>query len=120
MNQQATADARSLLKNVIWESLHAIHEYTCDLTEEAFAQSRLVRDAIIRHLDLISRTAHKIPPDFRDRHADVAWERLDTLKHDLVISEASGLGHPPQAWRVIRQDLPAIQEQVRRAIEEDR
>lgn len=118
MNQVITASARSLLKNVIWESLAAINRYTRDLSEEEFAQNRLVQDALIRHLDLINRTAHKIPQDFRDRYLDVVWEKLDTLKHNLVISEISGISRSSEAWRVIREELPDIQEQVRRTIEQ--
>lgn len=98
----------------ILEAVARIDEYTADMTEAAFLETKLVQDAVIRNFEVIgeaSRNIDKHFPEFRAKHAEVPWisayEMRNALSHgyfkiDLEI-----------VWQTIRKNLPEFVAQVR-------
>jgi len=52
----------------IFEAISRIEEYTRDLSFENFAESRLVRDAVIRNLEIVGEADKNIPAEVKEKH----------------------------------------------------
>jgi len=48
-----------------------VMRYSEDLSAEQFESNELVRDAVLRNLELLGEAAKQIPDDVRDRHPAV-------------------------------------------------
>ena len=72
----------------ILEAIDVIHSYTADLTEAEFLDTRMVRDAVIRNLEIIGEASRSIQqrfPEFAAAYPDSApinaWEMRNRLIH---------------------------------------
>jgi uncharacterized protein with HEPN domain len=83
------------------------------MSEEAFLQSPITQDAVIRNLEIIGKACHNVlrhHPTFAATHADIPWrspyEMRNALAHgyfsvDLV-----------STWATILNDLPDLASRI--------
>jgi uncharacterized protein with HEPN domain len=93
----------------ILEAIARIAEYTEDIDEVAFLDSKMIQDAVLRNIEIIGEAARNIErtaPDFAARHSEVPWSIIYTMRNriahgyfkvDLEI-----------VWRTIQRDLPEL------------
>jgi uncharacterized protein with HEPN domain len=71
--------------------------------------------AVVRALEIVGEAAKRIPHSFRDRHPEVPWRSMagirDKLIHDYVNVNLEVV------WKTVHEDLPLLQERVRRLLE---
>ena len=98
----------------ILDAIERIHEYTKGLGEDAFLQTPIVQDAVIRNLEVIGEACRNIlrhHPEFAAEHADIPWrspyEMRNALSHGYFTIE---LGW---TWTTIRNDLPPFEARIR-------
>ncbi len=65
-------DPMIFLRHIL-ESIEKIEEYTRGFTEEKFAGSPKIQDAVLRNLEIIGEAAKNIPKDFTGKYPDVPW-----------------------------------------------
>lgn len=53
-----------------------VMRYSEGLSSEQFEANELVRDAVLRNLELLGEAAKQVPDDVRDRHPAVPWRRI--------------------------------------------
>lgn len=98
------ARERDWLETIV-ENCERIDGYLGDRTEQDFAESGLIRDAVERCLERIAEAAVRLGP-----------ERLKAIAPDLALHELRGLGNilrheydrvdPRIIWNTARYDLP--------------
>lgn len=101
-------ETRLLLSDIL-ECIEWIEPYTTE-GREAFLQNRMIRDAVVRNLEVIGEATKQLPLSLRENYPDVPWKRIaglrDVLIHDYVRVD------PEEVWRVIEQNLPELKTNI--------
>jgi len=95
-----------LYVNDILESIKRIENYTIDLSYEDFIENDLVRDAVLRNLEVIGEAAKSIPDEVRDQYPDVPWRRIVGLRN-IVIHEYFGVDFE-NIWKIVKENIPEV------------
>lgn len=91
------------------DCLGRILSYVAD-GRQAFMQSTLIQDAVIRNLQILAESPQRVSDDLKSAHPEVDWRGMagfrnvlvhDYLTIDLVI-----------VWNVIEGNLPELQRHV--------
>jgi uncharacterized protein with HEPN domain len=91
----------------IKECIALIELYTAS-GKEAFFQTRMIQDAVIRNLEIIGEATKNLSPDFRLAHPEIPWRQMaglrDVLIHDYLRIDLE------EIWLVIETDLPDLKQ----------
>lgn len=104
-------DPRLYLDDIA-EAIEAIEEYTSGITYEAFSETRLVQDAVIRRVEIIGEAARRLPQQFKDSFADTPWVDIVGMRN-RVTHEYFGV-LLDRIWLVVQRDLPILKRQIER------
>ncbi len=93
------------------ECLERIEEYA-GVDEAKFVNSRLIKDGVIRNLELIGEASKNPSTELRDATPEIPWRQIagmrDVLIHDdLKVNLA-------RVWSTVVTDLPPLRETVLR------
>ncbi|MBI4881184.1 MAG: DUF86 domain-containing protein [Planctomycetes bacterium] len=88
------------------EALARIREYTAALDEDSFRSNRLVVDAVLRNIATLGEAASAVPAEVRERHAQVPWQKLVSMRNVLV-HEYFGISLEV-VWKTVAEDLPPL------------
>ena len=90
----------------ILEAMNNIETYVKDLTYETFIQNNMVKDAVLRNLEVIGEAAKNISKDIKTEYAGIPWKRIVGLRN-IVIHEYFGVDME-NIWKIITDNLPQI------------
>lgn len=101
-------DQRVYLRDML-DRIERIEEYTRD-GREAFEQSRLIQDGVVRSFEVIGEVVKRLSDDLKAKHPDIPWRRIagfrDVLIHDYdeVLTD--------EVWRVVEVNLQPLKHVV--------
>jgi uncharacterized protein with HEPN domain len=104
-----------LYVNDILESIKRIEDYTTDLSYDDFIKNDLVRDAVLRNLEVIGEAAKSIPDEVRKEYSDVPWKRIIGLRN-IVIHEYFGVDFE-NIWKIITENIPETKPYIEQILE---
>jgi len=93
----------------IRDALDAIKDYTVG-GEEAFYQTRMIQDAVIRNLEIIGEATKNLSPALRENHPHTPWKQIAGLR-DILIHQYFGVDLK-LVWTVVQVRLPALRDQT--------
>jgi uncharacterized protein with HEPN domain len=67
----------------ILESIEKIQSHT-EGGLEAFAQTPIIQDAVIRNFAVIGEATKRLPKDSRHRYSDIPWQKMAGLRDVLI------------------------------------
>jgi len=102
----------------ILESIDTIEEYTKDLSEGAFLESREKQDAVIRRLEIIGEAVKNLPEDFKKEHSDVVWNKAMGTRN-ILIHHYFGIDLEI-VWDTVVRSLPDFKQQIKNLIEKEK
>lgn len=101
-------DDRVYLGHIL-DAIGLIESYTRSGREEFFTNP-LVRDAVLRNLEVIGEAVKNLADAVRARAPQVPWRRIAGLR-DVLVHQYFGVSLP-LVWEVVEQDLPELRRQV--------
>ena len=97
----------------IRDCLERIAEYTA-AGEQAFAESRLIQDGVIRNLEVIGEATKNLSTDLRAANPEIPWRQIagmrDVLIHDYLKVNLA------RVWNTVHTDLPPLRATVLRLL----
>lgn len=99
----------------IRDGIASIRKYTSD-GRARFDADELVRVWCLRHIEVIGEAASKLPPEWRERYAEVPWRAIIAMRNLLIHGYADA--EDEELWRVVENDLEPLDRCVERMLGE--
>lgn len=87
-----------------------IEEYVGNMGFEEFRKNKLVRDAVIRNLEVIGEAAKNIPKEIKEEHSEIKWREIAGLR-DILIHKYFEV-NIRILWDIIEDKLPDLKKKV--------
>lgn len=87
-----------------------IEDYTENLGFAEFRQNKLVRDAVIRNLEIIGEAAKNISKEIKGKHSEIEWREIAGLR-DILIHRYFEV-NTRILWDIIKNKLPDLKKKV--------
>jgi uncharacterized protein with HEPN domain len=97
-------DDRVYLTHIL-ECIQNIEEYVPEGRDQ-FMYSKIVRDAVIRNLEIIGEATKNISTEFRSQHPEIPWRAMAGMR-DVLIHNYMGVDLNI-VWNTIDRELPKI------------
>jgi uncharacterized protein with HEPN domain len=95
--------------NHVIEVADAVASYIKDVTPEDFSKNRMLYDAVMRNLQILSESTQKISGETKDRYVDISWKDISGFRNILVHDYLEGVDWRT-VWNVAGRDLPKLRE----------
>lgn len=105
----------SLYLSNIKECIERIESYTRD-GKEAFMQTPMIQDAVIRNFEIIGEATKRLSTDLKAVYPDVPWQQIagfrDVLIHDYLKVNLN------RVWGVVELNLPELKATVKKILDD--
>ena len=101
------ADARD--PAYLWDMLDAarsIEEFTRGAGVDDYAQSKMMRSAVERQLEILGEAARRVSQGFKEEHPQVPWRQVVGLRN--VLAHEYGDIRDERVWQIVSGDLPSL------------
>ena len=102
------SDDNELLR-FIDECLELLDEYSAR-GSEAFLAERLLRDAVVRRMEILADATGRLSDDLKNRHPEIPWRAIVGFRN--VVAHAYMGVAMERVWEYLISDLPALRELV--------
>ncbi len=101
----------SLYLEHVLEAIAKILEYTNGMDEEEFLANELVKDGVVRKIEIIGEAIKNLPPDFKEKHKQVPWKDIAGMR-DRIIHSYFDVDYKI-VWATVQKDIPELERLVR-------
>ena len=102
----------------ILESLDLVKQYVGSMNFDDFKEDRKTVDAVVRNLEIIGEASKFIPDSIKNKYCDVDWPGMVGLRNriahkyfDISLNVV---------WRIIKNELPTLNEQMKQILEKEK
>lgn len=93
------------------DAADAIREFIGPLTREDFFRQRMVRDAVLRNLEVLGEAAGRVSEQLQGAHPEVEWKKAAGMRNHLAHGYLTLNFN--LIWDTVKRDVPRIGEQAR-------
>ena len=108
-------DYKVSLQDVL-QSISDVVEFSAAMTLEQFRNDKKTVHAVVRNLEVIGEAIKRVPPQVRDRHPGVPWQRIAGLR-DILIHHYFGID-VDIVWDIVQDKLPELKTRVEEILNE--
>lgn len=101
----------------IAEAIERIEEYTADVDQLRFMNTRLIQDAVVRNIEIIGEVAKNIQnvdPSFAAAHEEIPWQVMYAMRNRL--SHGYDTIDYEIVWNLIQTDLTNLRRLIEAAL----
>jgi len=102
----------SLYRDHMLDCIERIHRYT-GMDRSRFFDSDLVQDAVVRNLQILAESSQRLSDQFKEQIPHIDWRAIAGFRN-ILVHDYLGLDLET-IWLVIVQDLPDLEEALRKA-----
>ena len=100
----------------IREAIESIEEYLEGVSYDQFASGKMMRDAVVRELEIIGEASNNLSDQFRRQHSGVLWRRMKDMRN-FLIHEYFGV-NTKVVWDTCKEDLPQLKSFIEKILDE--
>jgi len=93
----------------LWDMLdaaRALRSFVASRSYRDYAQDRMLRGAVERHLEIIGEAAKRVSETFREDHLEIPWRRIIGLRN--VLAHEYGEIKHDKMWIVATDGIPDL------------
>ena len=105
-------DKDELLIRHIRDAIGHIDEYTQGVDETKFNKSAVIRDAVLRQLEIIGEAARSLSPEGKNTYPGVDWYQIVGMRNRLI-HEYFDVSWSI-VWQTVIADLPELKKKLPR------
>jgi len=95
----------------ILECCRRLRLYTEGMSLEQFHGDLRTQDAVIRNFEIIGEAAKRLPDDIKAKYEGIDWRKITAFRN-VLIHEYFGI-KAETLWDVVKEKIPALEEQTR-------
>lgn len=100
----------------IADSIEQIEGYTQN-DKRVYDDSRMVRDAVMRNLEIIGEAAKHLSNEIREKHSSIPWRQVAGLR-DVLIHDYMGVDLD-EIWNIVEKELPSLKREIGEMLKDD-
>lgn len=108
-------DDRVYLGHIL-DAIQLIETFTAPGRDE-FLSNPMVRDAVLRNLEIIGEAVKNLSEAVRGRRPQMPWRRIAGLR-DVLVHQYFGVSLP-LVWEVVERDLPELRAAIETLLAEE-
>lgn len=93
----------------ILESILLIQEYLTGCNKDNLSQNRMIYDAVLRNLQVLSESTQKIPIELKQHFPNIPWKDIAGFRNILVHDYLEGIDCDI-IWVVTQHELPKLKQ----------
>lgn len=93
-----------------------VAQFLPDVDVQAWADSELIRSAVLQKLIVVGEAASGLSPELRAAHPEVPWQGVRAFRN-VAVHQYFAVDWP-QVWAIATRDVPALREQVRAVLQQ--
>jgi uncharacterized protein with HEPN domain len=97
----------ALYCNHVIETIAVIFSYTENISREDFLENKMLTDAVMRNLQILSESTQKISQKTKDKYGNIPWKDISGFRNILVHDYLEGIDLNA-VWNVVIRDLPKL------------
>lgn len=94
----------------ILDAINRIYKYTDSLTFDKFFKNSLVRDAVVRNIEIIGEASKNLSTQFKSSHEHIPWKSIAGMR-DKAIHLYAAVDYR-LVWETIQKDLPELESEL--------
>jgi uncharacterized protein with HEPN domain len=94
----------------IAECCRKINKYLDGVSEEAFKESEIIQDAVVRNIEIIGEAAKSVGSALREGNPDVEWKEIMRMR-DKIVHHYFKLDLDV-IWQTVTEDIPPLRHKV--------
>ena len=98
-------------------SIQNITTFLQNKTADDFLLDPILYFAVVKNMEIIGEASYMLTHEFRETHSETPWQDIINMRHILV----HGYYHVDsrEVWAAIKNDLPVLEKQIKKYLEED-
>ena len=94
----------------ILDSICDIDDSIRNLTKKEFKESKDIKDAVVRRLEIIGEAAKNISKELKETYSEIEWKKIAGTR-DVMIHAYFSVDLDI-VWEIIKKDLPILKKQI--------
>ena len=95
----------------IIEAMEKITRFCKGVEKKDFIGNELLRDAVVRNLEIIGEASSRLSASFRNEHKEIEWRKIIGMRNRII--HAYDVVDYGIVWDVIVIDLPELEVKLR-------
>lgn len=95
----------------ISECIERVESYVHDVDKNAFLESSLIQDEVIRNLQVMAESTQRLSDKNKDNQPHIDWLKISGFRNVLV-HDYLGVD-PLRVWNIILNELPVLKKAIR-------
>jgi uncharacterized protein with HEPN domain len=87
--------------------MDVIFSYTKNISRKDFLENKMLTDAVMRNLQILSESTQKISQKTKDKRGNIPWKDISGFRNILVHDYFEGIDLNA-IWNVVVRDLPVL------------